>query len=113
VLADSGLAPALATLADTAPLPVTIAGGDGERYPSAVENAAFFAVAEAVSDSARRGAAHAEIRLDTHEGLLVLSINDDGAERSSVSTGLADRVGALGGTLAVGPRSLRAEIPCA
>ncbi len=58
VLAEAGLAPALATLADTAPLPVQILRAGDRRYPAPVEAAAYFAVAEAIGDAARRGADH-------------------------------------------------------
>jgi signal transduction histidine kinase len=112
VLTEAGLGPALATLADTAPLPVAVTGGDGARYPTTVENAAFFLAAEALSDAGRRGAAQADVRLDTRDGHLVVTVDDDGAERASGLSSLADRVGALGGTLVITPRSLRAEIPC-
>jgi signal transduction histidine kinase len=113
VLAEAGLGPALATLADTAPVPVTITGDVGFRYPPAVENAAFFAAAEALADSTQRHAVRAELRLDRRNGHLILVVADDGVERFSALSTLADRVGALGGTLTLEPRSLRAEIPCA
>jgi hypothetical protein len=43
---------------------------------------------------------------------LLVDVVDDGVERSSTLAGLVDRVGALSGNVAIGPRSLRAEIPC-
>ena len=39
--------------------------------------------------------------------------NDDGSDRSSPLIHLADRIGALGGSLEVSQTTLRAEIPCA
>jgi hypothetical protein len=44
--------------------------------------------------------------------VLVMAIEDDGAPRSSPLVHLADRVGALGGSLDVGDTTLRAELPC-
>ncbi len=44
---------------------------------------------------------------------LVVTVVDDGAGRSSHPVRLADRVSALGGTLAIEASSLRGEIPCA
>ena len=43
---------------------------------------------------------------------LVVEIDDNGAGAAADATHVADRVGALGGTLAVAPGSFRAEIPC-
>ena len=43
----------------------------------------------------------------------LVAIEDDGAPRSARLVHLADRVGALGGSLDVGATTLRAEIPCA
>ena len=51
VLAEAGLGPALWTLADTAPLPVTVGDVPGERLPPPVERAAYAVVAGA----SRRG----------------------------------------------------------
>jgi hypothetical protein len=45
-------------------------------------------------------------------GVLVVAVDDDGAPRSSPLVQLADRVGALAGSLDVGDTTLRAEIPC-
>jgi signal transduction histidine kinase len=113
VLAESGLEPALTTLAETMSLAVTISGTNGVRYPPTVENAIFFTAAEALADAARRSATEAQLRLDHRNGELILIVEDDGIDQTSPLTSLVDRVGALGGTLAVEPGSLRAEIPCA
>jgi hypothetical protein len=49
-----------------------------------------------------------------HEGgHLFVTVEDDGVERNSRLVHLADRIGALGGSLEVGGTMLRAEIPCA
>jgi len=42
----------------------------------------------------------------------LVTVEDDGSDRSSALIHLADRVGALGGSLEVGQTTLRAEIPC-
>jgi signal transduction histidine kinase len=113
ILAEAGLGAALSTLADDAPLLLDVTGADGHRYPSAVETAAYFAIVEAVDDAAGRAATHAAIRVAEHDGRLLVTVEDDGAERASEMSALVDRVGALGGSVAVGPRALQAEIPCA
>jgi len=113
VLAEAGIAPALATLADTAPLPVNILSADARRCPAPAEAAAYFTVAEAVADAARRGAGHATVTVIHDGGRLIVTVADDGAARAASLAALADRVGALGGSLLIEPARCRAEIPCA
>jgi signal transduction histidine kinase len=113
VLTEAGLAAALATLADAAPVPVelhTVAQG---RYPAAVETAAYLLVAEALDGAAGRGATHTIVSTVQDGGRLVVTVDDDGTDRTSAMVQLADRVGALDGRLEVGPTRLRAELPCA
>jgi signal transduction histidine kinase len=113
VLAEAGLAPALATLADTAPLPVQIRRADDRRYPAPVEAAAYFTVTEAVDDAARRGADRAAVTVAPQGGRLVVTVEDNGTVRGAPMIALADRVGALGGSLSIKQTECRAEIPCA
>jgi signal transduction histidine kinase len=113
ILTEAGLLAALATLADAAPLPVEIRDADQGRYPAAVETAAYDLVAEALDDAAGRGASHATVSAMQHGGRLVITVQDDGTDRTSSMVQPADRVGALGGRLAVEPTRLRAELPCA
>jgi signal transduction histidine kinase len=113
ILAEAGLAAALATLADAAPLPVELGDATEGRYPAAVETAAYLLVAEALEDAAARGASHAAVSAVQNGGRLVVTVEDDGTRRTSAMVNLADRVGALDGRLAVEPTQLRAEIPCA
>jgi signal transduction histidine kinase len=113
VLAEAGVAPALATLADTAPLPVQILRTDDRRCPAPVEAAAYFIVAEAVDDAARRGADRAAVTVTHEGGQLVVTVEDNGTGRDSPTVTLTDRVGALGGSLFIKETVCRAEIPCA
>src|SRR6266511_3429319 len=113
ILAEAGLAAALATLADAAPLPVEILAGADGRYPAAVETAAYLLVAEALDDAAGRGASHAAVSVVQDGGGLVVMVDDDGSDRTAAMVQLADRVGALDGRLAIEPTRLRAELPCA
>jgi signal transduction histidine kinase len=112
ILAEAGLAPALATLADAAPLPVEIRDAAQGRYPAAVETAAYLLVAEALDDAAGRGASHAAVSVVQDGGRLVVTVEDDGTDRTATMVQLADRVGALDGRLTVEPTRLRAELPC-
>jgi len=112
VLAEAGLGPALATLADTTPLPVEILRAEHDRYPDPVESAVYFTVAEALADAARRAAGHATVTLVHDGGRLVVTVEDNGSGEASPMVAAADRVGALGGSLSAEPTRCRAEIPC-
>jgi signal transduction histidine kinase len=125
VLTDHGLEPALSALADRAPLPVHVEAGDAlERLPGAVESAAYFTVAEALTNVAKYARAHeASVMVVRRNGHALIEVRDDGIggadpARGSGLSGLADRVAALGGRLEVdspagGGTLVRAEIPCA
>jgi hypothetical protein len=69
-------------------------------------------VAEALQDAAGRGASHATISAVQDGGRLVVTVADDGTNRTSSMVQLADRVGSLDDRLAVDPTRLRAELPC-
>jgi signal transduction histidine kinase len=113
ILTEAGLGPALATLADTAPIPVTLTATPDERYSQAVETSAYVAVVEAIEDAASRSASFVGVQLGRELDRLAVTIDDDGRPRPGGMTHLEDRVGALGGSLELGPTTLRAEIPCA
>jgi signal transduction histidine kinase len=112
ILTEAGLAPALEALADEAPLPVELDELAPERQLPAVETTAYVTVAEAIEDAARRGAPFVSIRVRSTDGCLRVTADDEGRPRTHGLPHLADRVGALGGTLELGDRLLRAEIPC-
>jgi signal transduction histidine kinase len=112
VLAEAGLAPALATLADEAPLLVELGELPADRYAPAIETAGYLAIADAVDDAARRRATFIFVEVVQAGDRLVATARDDGAPRGSALTHLADRIGALGGSIDIGATTLRAEIPC-
>jgi signal transduction histidine kinase len=112
ILAEAGLTPALASLADAAPLPVELRDAAEGRYPAVVETCAYVLVAEALDDAAGRGASHATVSVARDGGRLVVTVGDDGTDRTAAMVQVADRVGALDGRLAVEPTRLRAELPC-
>ena len=107
VLTDRGLAAAVAALATRAPVPVEIVELPDDPAPAAAEAAAYFTVAEALTNVAKY--AHAEqatVRVAQEAGTLVVEVRDDGVggARASVGSGLsglADRVDAVDGTLSV------------
>ncbi len=126
ILLDRGLVPALSALAARGPVPTVVASSlpEGIRLPDATERAAYFVVAEALTNVAKHASAtRCEIRCRAEERGLVVEVWDDGAGGARIVpggglAGLAGRVEALDGTLAVespagGPTTVRAEIPVA
>jgi signal transduction histidine kinase len=113
ILAEAGLGPALETLADGASLPVELKTMPEERQPLSVEAAAYFAVAEAVGDAAARAATAVQVDVTRAGERLVVAVDDDGSQRRTSLGHVADRIGALGGSVELGPTTLRASIPCA
>ena len=131
ILTDRGLAGAVRALAASSGLDVTVRVDDldgGPRAPAAVEAAAYFVVAESLTNAAKHsGSDRAEVRLArTGTGLLVV-VRDDGrggAGAAGAGTsgsglpGMRRRVAALDGTFTVtspagGPTVIEAELPCA
>jgi signal transduction histidine kinase len=106
-LAEGGLGPALRNLARRSPVPVQLQLGMEGRLPERVEVAAYYVVAEALTNVARHAnASLVQVELDTDDGLVRLDIRDDGVGgadpgRGSGLIGLRDRVEATGGTLGV------------
>jgi signal transduction histidine kinase len=122
LLSERGLGPALEALAARAPVPTTVDGVPSFRLPAAVESAAYFVTAEALTNVAKyAGATSAGISLAIEHGRLLLVIRDDGAGGADPSSGsglrgLRDRVEALDGQLHVDSppglgTTLIAEVP--
>ena len=112
ILTEAGLGPALATLADSAAIPVELDDTVQDRPPEAAETAAYLTVAEAIEDAAGRDAGYAAVTAAYRDGCLTVTVEDDGRSRTSSMTAIADRIGALGGILTVEPTRLGVEIPC-
>jgi len=122
VLSDRGLGAALEALAGRAPIAVDLAEIPGDRLPEPIEAAAYFVVAEALTNVVKYAhASQATVRVARHNGHAVVEVADDGIggadpDRGSGLRGLADRVSALDGRMLLespagsGTR-LRAEIP--
>jgi signal transduction histidine kinase len=122
VLADRGLDAAISALAARSPVPVGVDVATG-RLPGPVESAAYFVVAEALTNAAKHaGAAEIAVRISRHRDLLIVEVTDDGTggadpSRGSGLRGLADRGAAVDGRLSItsppgGPTVIRAELPC-
>jgi signal transduction histidine kinase len=106
VLADEGLRAALDELSEHAPrlVPRSLPGG---RFPESVESAAYFAAVESLRLTER------DVTVDgvAEDGRLRLMI-DTGTQLDGALTQIRDRVGAVGGTVAVAGGELRLEMPC-
>jgi GAF domain-containing protein len=106
-LADVGLSPALKTLARRSAIPVRLDAHAAGRLPETIELAAYYVVAETLTNAAKHAdATVVDITLTTKHGGLRVAIVDDGrggADPAGGSglVGLSDRVEALGGHLTV------------
>ena len=122
ILTDRGLEPAISALTTRTPLPVTLVVDVPDRYPAAVETAAYFTVAEALANAIKHGrATRVDIRIEAANGVLFAEVVDDGDGGADPAgpglTGLRQRAEALDGTLSVaspigGPTTVRAVLPC-
>jgi signal transduction histidine kinase len=106
VLTERGLGTALEALAERArPLQVKVVNELEERLPPEVEAAAYYVVAESLTNSAKYAQASlVEVRVCRQDGVARVEVADDGVGGADVSRGsglrgLADRVEALAGRL--------------
>jgi len=120
-LAEEGLAGALASLAEDAPVPIEVVVPDA-RLPAEVEVVAYFLCSEAFANIAKHASAsRISVSVTTVDGWVRVEVKDDGlggadSARGTGLRGLADRVEALGGILHLesplgGGTRLAAEIP--
>lgn len=122
VLADRGLAAAVQSLADRAGAAVTVNAEIARRPPPVVETAAYFVVAEALTNAAKHAPeAAVRITLWAEHGELGIVVADDGLGGADPLggglTGLRQRVEALDGWLEVSSpvgegTTVRASLPC-
>ncbi len=122
ILARGGLEPALKTLARRCTVPVELDARGVARLPERVEVAAYYVVAEALTNAAKHAHAsvvHVDVEAADHAlGLRVRDDGNGGADpaRGTGLIGLKDRVEVLGGTITVhspvgAGTFLRAEFP--
>jgi signal transduction histidine kinase len=112
ILTEGGLAAALDTFAEETPIPLELTVDRTERYAEHVETTAYAVVTEAVGDAVARGASYCAVVARRIDGRVRLRMEDDGAPRATAPVALADRVGALGGTIAQESGRLSVELPC-
>lgn len=124
VLADRGLRAAVTALAARCTVPAELdAGPLDRRLDAAVETAAYFVIAEALTNVAKHsGAGRCAIGLRQEAGTLRVWVTDDGAGGAALDKGyglrgLDGRLRAIGGRLLIaspdgGPTTITAEVPC-
>ncbi|WP_173137473.1 sensor histidine kinase [Kibdelosporangium persicum] len=123
ILADRGLDGALAALGARCPVPTVVETEDLGSVPAPVEAAAYFVVAEALTNVAKHShATSASVRVVRDECVRI-TVSDNGfggvdESRGTGILGMRRRVAALDGTVAVdspigGPTVISVELPCA
>ncbi|MFG2042368.1 histidine kinase [Dactylosporangium sp. NPDC048998] len=124
VLSERGLPDAVRALALDTAAEVTVTGRLTGRLAAPVESAAYFAVSELLANAVRHGhAEHVTVDIRHHEGLLRISVTDDGEggadpSRGTGLRGIERRLGTFDGTFAInspdgGPTVATLELPCA
>ncbi|OON75593.1 sensor histidine kinase [Streptomyces tsukubensis] len=126
ILTDRGLVGAVRALAASGALDVSVSEyglAEGPRPPAAVEAAAYFVVAEALTNAAKHsGSERAAVELRRSDDRLIISVRDEGCGGADTSAGsgllgVRRRVAALDGTVDVnsplgGPTLIGVELPC-
>jgi signal transduction histidine kinase len=123
VLTEDGLGAALEVLVQRSSVPVEVSCDFVERLPEATEAAAYYVVAEALTNVAKYAdAGRVDVRIVRSAGGVTVDVADDGVGGATLTggsglQGLADRVEALGGSFEIhssrgGGTRLRASLPC-
>jgi signal transduction histidine kinase len=122
ILAEQGLAAALAHLAGRASVPVRLSVELDQRLPGPLEAIVYFVVCEALANVEKHAhASSAFVRVVQREATLLVDVEDDGIggadPAGSGLRGLADRVEASGGSLGVATSGagtrVHVDLPCA
>jgi signal transduction histidine kinase len=122
VLTDRGLDAAVSALAARSPIPVEVNISLPSRPPATVESAAYFVIAEALTNAAKHSGASV-VRVDGRviDGMMQIEVRDDGIGGADVEHGgglggLVSRLAAIEGRLRIaspvgGPTTVLAELP--
>jgi signal transduction histidine kinase len=124
VLAERGLGGAVGALALSLPVPITVDMDLPGRPDAPVESAAYFAVAETLTNMIRHSRAHTgSVCLRHADGVLTMVVTDDGVGGADAAAGtglrgIERRLAAFDGTMALssppgGPTVVTMEVPCA
>ena len=107
ILSENGLEPALNALARRSPIPVELKVRADARLPEEVELAAYYIVAEALTNTAKYSRASlAHVLVETRGRTLRIAVRDDGVggadpARGTGLLGLTQRAQAIGGTVSL------------
>jgi signal transduction histidine kinase len=107
ILSKGGLGPALKALARRSAVPVELDVAVDRRLPESAEVAAYYVVAEALTNAAKHAhASGVKVCASTGAEVLHLAIHDDGiggadTTKGSGLIGLTDRVEAIGGQMTI------------
>jgi signal transduction histidine kinase len=107
ILSESGLTPALKTLARRSPIPVELKVRVEARLPEEVELAAYYIVAEALTNTAKYShASLVDVLVQTRGRTLRVAVRDDGVggadpARGTGLLGVKERAEAIGGTVSL------------
>ena len=123
ILSELGLQAAITALAARNSVPTSVDVGD-VRLSDAAQNAAYFTVAEALTNMEKHSrASKSSVEIHPLGGVVVVAVTDNGRGGASLSrghglAGLADRLAGVDGTLTVtspagGPTQITATIPAA
>ncbi len=123
VLADRGLTGGISALALAHPRDVEVDVDLDGRPPAPVESAVYFAVAEALTNSAKHAAAqHAWVWMRHDGGTLIVMVGDDGVGGAQLTPeggliGIERRLSAFDGTMSMasplgGPTIVTMKVPC-
>lgn len=122
VLAESGLVPAVATLLDRSGLQTSLRADEAPALDPTVEDTLYFCAAEALANTLKHASARrSDVEVTRTAGGVRLVVHDDGRGGAAVGEsgglrGLADRVGAVDGTVRVdsppgGGTRLQVDVP--
>jgi signal transduction histidine kinase len=107
ILSKGGLGPAIRTLARRSAVPVEFTLPPDRRLPERTEAAAYYVVAEALTNAAKHAEATVvQVAAELEDDVVRLSIRDDGVggadqTRGTGLVGLRDRVEAVGGSISI------------
>ncbi len=124
ILTDRGLDAAVSSLVAASPVPVEVSVSLPDRLPPTVESAAYYVIAESLTNIARHShATSASLQITGDSTALTVEIHDDGRGGADAASGtglagLAARTAAVGGVFqctspAGGPTVVRMMVPLA